>query len=123
MAFQIDLGFAVAALMAAAAFLPRRYPVLEDLPMRRLLTATAEDTKFALLDAQIEMVVETATLVKRKGRRVTVATACLAIPAAPVVAGTHRHRRCDPCRINPRQSRRRSDRIHPRRPPTRLTGA
>ena len=68
MAFQIVLGFAVAALMAAAAFLPRRCLVLEDLPMRRLLTATPEDTKFALLDAQIEMVVETATLVKRKGR-------------------------------------------------------
>jgi hypothetical protein len=87
--FQIGLGFAVgAALTAALAFLPRRVPVLEVLPMRRLLTTTEETTKLTLLDAQIKMVLQTATLVKHKGRRVKVAVALLAIAAGLVVAGT-----------------------------------
>lgn len=87
--FQIGLGVAVAAALAAAlAFLPRKYPVVEVLPLRDYLTATENETKLALLDVQINMVIEAATLVRQKGLRVKTAVGLLATAAALVVAGT-----------------------------------
>jgi hypothetical protein len=88
--FQVGLGIAVlSAALAAWAFLPRRYPVLEVFRLRQsYLMAPEEETQLHLLDTQIEMVMEAADLVKRKGRRVKLAVACLAISAGLVVAGT-----------------------------------
>jgi cytochrome c biogenesis protein CcdA len=88
--FQVGLGVAVlSAGLAAWAFLPRRYPVLEALRLRQgYLTAPEEETQLHLLDTQIEMVSEAADLVKRKGRRVKLSVGCLAIAAGLVVAGT-----------------------------------
>ena len=89
LAFQIGLGAAVlAALSAAFAFLPRKYPVVEVLQLREFLTAPEAETRLTLLDVQIDMVVEAATLVKRKGGRIKVAVALLAVAAALIVAGT-----------------------------------
>ncbi len=87
--FQVGLAVAVvAAVLAAWAFLPRRYPVLEVERLRQSnLTASEEDTRLELLDTQIEMVKEAATLVRQKGWRVRAAVGCLAIAAALVVAG------------------------------------
>ena len=87
--FQVGLAVAVvAALLAAWAFLPRRYPVLEVERLRQSnLTASEADTRLELLDTQIEMVKEAATLVRQKGWRVGAAVGCLAIAAALVVAG------------------------------------
>lgn len=89
-AFQLGLDFAVvAALLAAWAFLPRRYPVLAVYRLRqRYLTAPEAETRLHLLDTQIEMAMRAANLVKRKGRRVRLSVGCLAIAAALVVAGT-----------------------------------
>jgi hypothetical protein len=88
--FQVGLGVAVAAaLLAALAFIPRRYPILEVLPLRNsYLTAPESKTRLALLDTQIEMVRETANLVKRKGQRVGLSVGCLALAAALIVIGT-----------------------------------
>jgi hypothetical protein len=88
--FQIGLSSAVAAaLLAAWAFLPRRYPVLEVYRLRQsYLTAPEAETRLHLLDTQIQMVQEAADLVKRKGRRIRVSVGCLANAAAFVVAGT-----------------------------------
>lgn len=87
--FEIGLDVAVvAAGLAAWAFLPRRYPVLEVERLRQSnLTASEEETRLELLDTQIVMVKEAATLVKQKGWRVRAAVGCLAIAAALVVAG------------------------------------
>lgn len=89
MIFQVGLAVAVvAAVLAAWAFLPRRYPVLEVERLRQAnLTASEAETRLELLDTQIEMVKEAATLVKHKGWRVRAAVGCLAIAAALVVAG------------------------------------
>jgi len=62
--------------------------VVEVLPLRDFLTATEADTKLTLLDVQIDMVVEAAGLVRRKGRRVKAAVGLLAVAAGLVVAGT-----------------------------------
>jgi len=88
--FQIGLGFAVAAaLLAAWAFLPRRFPVLEVYLLRQHYLMESEfETRLHLLDTEIEMVKEVADLVRRKGRRVRLSVGCLAIAAALVVAGT-----------------------------------
>jgi hypothetical protein len=89
LAFQIGLGVAVlAALSAAFAFFPRKYPVVEVLPLRAFLTAPEAETQLTLLDVQIDMVVEAAALVKQKGARVRSAVTLLAIAAALIVAGT-----------------------------------
>jgi hypothetical protein len=89
LAFQIGLGAAVlAALSAAFAFLPRKYPVVEVLQLREFLTAPEAETRLTLLDVQIDMVVEAANLVKRKGGHIKFAVALLAIAAALIVAGT-----------------------------------
>ncbi len=70
-------------------FLPRRYPVLEVARLRQSnLTAPEGETRLELLDTQIVMVDEAATLVKAKGRRVRASVACLAVAAALVVVGT-----------------------------------
>ncbi len=89
MIFQVGLAVAVvAAVLAAWAFLPRRYPVLEVERLRQAnLTASEAETRLELLDTQIEMVKEAATLVKQKGWRVRAAVGCLAIAAALVVVG------------------------------------
>ena len=77
-----------AAILAAWAFLPRRYPVLEVERLRHSnLTASEAETRLELLDTQIVMVEEAATLVKQKGWRVRAAVGSLAIAAALVVAG------------------------------------
>jgi|GEM_PF-1478463 hypothetical protein len=88
--FQVGLGFAVlAALLAAASFLPRRYPVLEVARLRQNnLTASVEETKLELLDTEILMVEQAAALVKQKGRGVRASVVALAGGAALVVAGT-----------------------------------
>ena len=88
--FQIGLAVAVvAAVLAAWAFLPRRYPVLEVERLRQAnLTASEAETRLELLDTQIEMVKEAATLVRQKGWRVRAAVGRLAIAAALVVTGT-----------------------------------
>jgi hypothetical protein len=88
--FQIGLGFGVvAAVLAAWAFLPREYPVLEVLTLRNAyLTAPEAETQLDLLDTQIDMVMKAADLVKRKGLRVGLSIGSLAIAAALVVAGT-----------------------------------
>lgn len=89
LAFQVGLGMAVlAALSAAFAFLPRKYPVVEVLPLRAFLTAPEAETQLTLLDVQIDMVIEAATLVKLKGRLIKVAVGLLAVAAALIVAGT-----------------------------------
>jgi len=87
--FQVGLAVAVvAAVLAAWAFLPRRYPVLEVERLRQAnLTASEAETRLELLDTQIEMVKEAATLVRQKGWRVRAAVGCLAIAAALVVTG------------------------------------
>jgi hypothetical protein len=87
--FQVGLAVAVvAAILAAWAFLPRRYPVLEVERLRQAnLTASEAETRLELLDTQIEMVKEAATLVRQKGWRVRAAVGCLAIAAALVVTG------------------------------------
>jgi hypothetical protein len=87
--FRIGLTVAVvAALLAAWAFLPRRYPVLEVERLRQaLLTASEAETRLELLDTQVVMVNEAATLVRQKGWRVRAAVGCLAVAAALVVAG------------------------------------
>src|SRR5947199_2383702 len=47
--FKIGLGVTVAAALSAAlAFLPRKYPVMEVLPLRDFLTATENETKLTL---------------------------------------------------------------------------
>lgn len=87
--FQIGLGVAAAAALSAVlAFLPRKYPVVEVLPLREYLTATEDETKLTLLDVQIDMVIEAAILVRQKGRRVKTAVTLLAVAAALMVAGT-----------------------------------
>lgn len=88
--FQVGLGVGVAAaVLAAWAFLPRKYPVLEVLPLRdTYLTAPEAETQLDLLDTQIDMVSQAADLVKRKGLRVGLSIGCLAIAAALVVVGT-----------------------------------
>jgi hypothetical protein len=88
--FQAGLVAGVTAgVLAAWAFLPRRYPVIEVLRLReRYLTAPEEVTQPHLLDTQIEMVRQAADLVRRKGRRVKASVVCLAGAAAAVVAGT-----------------------------------
>jgi len=88
--FQVGLGFAVLApLLAAASFLPRRYPVLEVARLRQNnLTASVEETKLELLDTEILMVEQAAALVKQKGRGVRASVVALAGGAALVVAGT-----------------------------------
>jgi hypothetical protein len=88
--FQFGLVAGVAAAMLAAwAFVPRRYPVIEVLRLRdRYLTASEDVTRLHLLDTQIEMVRQSADLVRRKGRRVKVSVVCLAAAAGLVVAGT-----------------------------------
>ena len=89
LAFEIGLGAAVlAALSAAFAFLPRKYPVLQVLALRDYLTAPETETRLSLVDVQIEMVLEAAALVKQKGQRVRGAVVLLAVAAALVVAGT-----------------------------------
>jgi hypothetical protein len=87
--FRVGLGVAVvAALFAVWAFIPRRYPVLEVVPMRESLTWDEAHTRLALLDTQIAMVEQAAALVKKKGWRIQAAVMCLAAAAALVVAGT-----------------------------------
>lgn len=87
--FQAGLGVAVvAALLAAWAFLPRHYPVLEVSRLRQSnLVLPEAETRLELLDTQVEMVKEAADLVKRKGRRVRASVGCLAIAAALIVTG------------------------------------
>ncbi len=87
--FQIGLAVAVvAAILAAWAFLPRRYPVLEVGRLRQAnLTASEAETRLDLLDTQIVMVDEAAALVRQKGWRIRAAVGCLAVAAALVVAG------------------------------------
>lgn len=88
--FQAGLAVAVlAAVLAAWGFLPRRYPVLEVQRLRQNnLTAPEVETRLELLDTQILMVQQAASLVRRKGQRVGASVLCLAIAAALVVAGT-----------------------------------
>ncbi len=87
--FGIGLALAaVAAVLAAWAFLPHRFPVLEVERLRQAnLTASEAETRLELLDTQIEMVKEAATLVRKKGWRVRAAVVSLTIAAALVVAG------------------------------------
>ena len=87
--FEVGLAVAVvAAVLAAWAFLPRRYPVLEVERLRQAnLTASEAETRLELLDTQIEMVKEAAALVRQKGWRVRAAVGCLAVAAALVVTG------------------------------------
>jgi hypothetical protein len=88
--FQAGLGVAVvAAVSAALAFFPRKYPVLEARSLRdKYLTEPESATRLRLLDTQIEMINQTAVLAKQKGRRLRVAVICLAIAAFLVVLGT-----------------------------------
>lgn len=87
--FKVGLGFAVlAALLAAVAYIPRRYPVIEVGRLRTSnLTAPPEETKLELLDTEIVMVQEAADLVRRKGRRLQASVVSLALGASLVVAG------------------------------------
>ena len=89
-AFQFGLVLAVvAAVLAALSFLPRRYPVLEVARIRdSSLTASAAETRLALLDTEIRMVERAASLVKQKGRGVRASVVALALGAALAVAGT-----------------------------------
>lgn len=70
--FQIGLAVAVlAAIMAVWAFFPRGYAVLEVKRLRESnLTASEAESRLELLDTQILMVEEAATLVKQKGWRI-----------------------------------------------------
>ncbi len=62
--------------------------MVEVLPLRDFLTAPEDETKLTLLDVQIDMVVESAVLVRRKGRRLKAAVGLLAVAAALIVVGT-----------------------------------
>jgi hypothetical protein len=88
--FQVGLGVAVASgLLAVAAYLPRKFPVIETRELReKYLTAPEEVTRLFLLDTQIEMMKEAGALIRRKGQRLRLALASLAGAAALVVAGT-----------------------------------
>ncbi len=89
LAFHVGLGMGVlAAVLGAAAFFPRRYPVLEPAVLRQFLASREDETRLALLDTQIDMIEDIASLVKRKGRRVQLAVIALTIAAAMVVVGT-----------------------------------
>jgi len=87
---QAGLGLTVAAAMLAAwAFLPRNFPVLELLRLRdKYLVASEEETRLRLLDTQIEMTRQAASLVKRKGYRIQLSVGCLACATALIVIGT-----------------------------------
>jgi hypothetical protein len=89
-AFRVGLCAGVlAALLAAWAFVPRRYPVLEARRLRDMyLTAPEDETRLDLLDTQIDMVDQTAALLKIKGYKLSAAVACLAAAAALIVIGT-----------------------------------
>jgi len=98
MIFEIGLAVAVvAAILAAWAYLPRRYLVLEVERLRQSnLTAPEAETRLELLDTQIVMVEEAAALVKQKGWRVRAAVGSLAFAAALVVAGIFAAMGCRP---------------------------
>lgn len=87
--FQVGLAVAVvAAIFAAWAFFPRRYPVLQVERLRQAtLTASEAETRLVLLDTQIEMVNDIARLLRQKGWRVKAAVSCLALAATLVGAG------------------------------------
>lgn len=87
--FQVGLVIAVvSAILAAWAFLPRGYPVLEVERLRQSnLTAPLEETRLELLDTQIVMIRETAALLQQKGWRIRASVGCLAVAAALLVAG------------------------------------
>jgi hypothetical protein len=87
---QAGLGLTVAAaVLAAWAFLPRNFPVLELRRLRdKYLVASEEQTRLRLLDTQIEMTRQAATLVKRKGYRIQLSVGCLACATALIVIGT-----------------------------------
>jgi hypothetical protein len=88
--FQSGLAVAVvAAVLAAWAVLPRRYPVLQVLPARqKLLSAPESETQLQLLDVQIKMVMEAADQVRLKGFRVRWSIVCLSVAVLLVVVGT-----------------------------------
>jgi hypothetical protein len=88
--FQIGLGLAVvAAVLAAWAFVPRRFPVLELRHLRdKYLVVPEAETRLRLLDTQIEMTRQASDLVKRKGYRIELSAGCLAGAAALIVIGT-----------------------------------
>jgi hypothetical protein len=88
--FQLGLGVAVlAGICAAAAFFPRRYPVIEVRPLRDGYLAQPEPTtRLVLLDTEITMVRRAAALVRLKGRLMKVSILALVVAVALMVAGT-----------------------------------
>jgi hypothetical protein len=89
-AFQIGLSLAVvAAVLAAWAFVPRRFPVLELRVLRdKYLAAPEAETRLRLLDTQIQMTRQAADLARRKGHRIRLSAGCLAGAAALIMIGT-----------------------------------
>lgn len=73
---------------ALAAFWPRAHPVLEPTPLRRYLTAEEQFTKLTVLDTLEEMVNETSVLLQRKGLRLRVSLAALAVAVVLIGVGT-----------------------------------
>jgi hypothetical protein len=88
--FKVGVGLAVlSGVIAVAAFLPRRYPVVEVARLReRYLVEPEDHTRLRLLDTEIVMVSRAAGLVRIKGRLVRYALVSLVVAVALVVAGT-----------------------------------
>ena len=80
------IGASAAALLALWAFFPRRYPVLDLLPLRDLyIRAQEEFAKLHLVDTQILMAQRAAELIRRKAFRLKCALVSLGL-AIPMTA-------------------------------------
>lgn len=71
-----------------AAFWPRAHPVLEPTPLRRYLVAEEQFTKLTVLDTMEEMVNATSVLLQRKGSRLRISLAALAVAVVLIGLGT-----------------------------------
>jgi hypothetical protein len=77
------------AILAALAFIPQSYPALAPRALRdKYLAKSANDTTLTLLDTEIMMISKTSDLVRRKGKYLKGAVACLAAATAFIVIGT-----------------------------------
>jgi hypothetical protein len=82
----IAAGLAGAA--AAAAFFPRRLPVLNAWELRQYLATPEAATRLVLLDTEVEMIQEATRLNRRKALLLKIALVGLAAAVGLIVAGT-----------------------------------
>lgn len=81
------VGLVASALLAAAAFLPRKLPALEMSELRRYLQADEEFTKLTLFDTTLQMISEGSGALGRKARLLKLSTVLLAMSAATLATG------------------------------------